>query len=62
MPVWELEVIGVALIVVALALWFFARRNQVSANRWPDAVIIAMAGVTTISLITGIAFIIDGAL
>lgn len=62
MPNWKLEAIGIALIVGALALWYFSRRNQRSANRWPDAVIIALAGVTTVSLITGIAFIIDGAL
>jgi len=64
MNLLELELIGVGLIVIGIASWFIGRRNQRGPMelRWNDQVIISLAGIATISLITGIAIVLDGAL
>jgi len=62
LPVSELELIGAILIAVALAVWLVARRNQRGTAPWPDPMVIVAAGTSTISLIAGIAFVLDGVL
>ena len=62
MNIYAMESIGAVLIVLGIAAWIIARRNQKSNAKWNDQIIIALSGFVTIALITGLTMVLDGAM